>query len=132
MNDELKSHFLNLYAMALSDSRIDSTELEMLFKIGEEKGINKDEIKDIILHPDLIKFTVPTDILVKMEYLYDLTKMLLADGIIEPDEVVCLEKFLTKFGFNTENVPLIAQFLIEEISNGTDKVTLLEKIKENI
>jgi hypothetical protein len=132
VDNELKSHLLNLYAMALTDTGVDPTELELLFKIGEERGIGKEEIKNILLYPDQIKFTVPRDIFTKMDYLYDLTRMLLADGVIEEDEVICLKKFLSKFGFATDNVPLIAEFLIEEVKKGTDKATLFEQIKQNL
>lgn len=35
MEEKLKGHFLNLYHMALSDTEVDTTELEMLYLIGE-------------------------------------------------------------------------------------------------
>ena len=48
----LKSHFLNLYSIALSDLEVETTELELLYKFGEQRGITKNEINDIIINAD--------------------------------------------------------------------------------
>jgi hypothetical protein len=132
LDHELKSHFLNLYFLALSDTQIDSQELEMLYKLGQERGIKKEEIERIILHPDSIKFTVPQDTITKIEYLYDYVTMILADGKIDEHEELTLKKFCTKFGFDEQNIPAIMQFLIEEAMNGTDKNLIIEQVKQTL
>jgi hypothetical protein len=132
LNHELKSHFLNLYFLALSDTQIDTTELEMLFKLGQDRGIEKEEIEKIILHPDSFKFTIPQDPLTKIEYLYDYVTMILADGKIDEHEQLTLKKFCIKFGFDERNVPAIMQFLIEEAMNGTDKHVIIEQVKQTL
>lgn len=132
IDEELKSHFLNLYAMALTDTQIDTTELEMLFKMGEERGIDKEEIQKIILFPDQVRFSIPEDTLLKMEYLYDFARMAWANGDIDEYEEIALKKFCVKFGFEKENAPQIAKYLIEEVKKGTDKQALLEEVKQNL
>lgn len=132
IDDELRSHFLNLYAMALTDTQIDTTELEMLFHMGEERGIPKDEIQSLVLNPDQVKFSIPSDILVKMEYLYDFARMAWANRVIDEYEEIALRKFCIKFGFEASNAPQIALFLIEEAKKGTSKQTLLELVKQNL
>ena len=52
LTDLLKSHFLNLYHIALCDMQIEPVELEKLYSIGIEKGISTSEIDSIVLHPD--------------------------------------------------------------------------------
>lgn len=132
LDNEIKSHFLNLYAMALTDTQIDSSELEMLFQFGEERGIPKSEIEQIILHPDKITFEIPQNTMIKMEYLYDFARMAWANGVIDEYEEITLQKFCVKFGFEAANAPSITQFLIEEAKKGTDKDTILNLVKENI
>ncbi len=132
IDNELKSHFLNLYAMALTDTQVDTTELEMLFKMGEERGIAKEEIQKLILFPDQVKFSIPTDTIVKMEYLYDFARMAWANGEIDEYEEIALKKFCIKFGFEPTNAPQITEFLIEEAKKGTDKHSLLELVKQNL
>ncbi|WP_158838324.1 hypothetical protein [Polaribacter sp. L3A8] len=53
INTDLKGHFLNLYMIALSDNNFDEKELETILKIGEEKGISKEEFEKIIINPIL-------------------------------------------------------------------------------
>ncbi|WP_299818080.1 hypothetical protein [uncultured Pontibacter sp.] len=130
LDQELKSHFLNLYFLALSDTQIDSEELEMLFQLGQNKGIAREEIEKIILRPDSIKFTIPQDTLTKIEYLYDYVTMILADGRVDEHEELTLRKFCKKFGFEEQNIPVIMQYLIEEATKGTDKKVIIEQVKQ--
>ncbi len=118
--------------MALTDTQIDTTELEMLFRMGEERGIAKEEIQKLILFPDQVKFTIPTDTLVKMEYLYDFARMAWANKEIDEYEEITLRKFCIKFGFEAANAQQITEFLIEEAKKGTDKRSLLEIVKQNL
>ena len=129
---ELKSHFLNLYSIALSDTEIDTTELEFLFQFGQERGVPKEEIENLILHPDRIKFYIPSDTLKKIDYLYDFAKMIWADGKVDEYEEVALEKFCLKFGFDKENINGLTKFLIEEAEKGTAKTDIFEIVQQNI
>jgi hypothetical protein len=132
LDNELKSHFLNLYSMALTDTQVDSSELQFLFHMGTERGIPKEEIENIILFPNKVSFTVPSDVLKKIEYLYDFARMAWANEIIDEYEIVALKKFCAKFGFDPENVDSIVNFLIEEAKKGTEKNTVIEIVKQNL
>lgn len=132
MTELLQSHFLNLYAIALSDTQIETIELESLYRIGEERGIEKSEIDQVILHPDKIKFTYPDTLNEKITYLYDLAKIILADGVVDINERKTLELFCNKFGFEEENISSIADFLIESATNNLQITDLLKLINENI
>lgn len=130
--ENLKSHFLNLYSIALSDNHIDTIELELLYKFGEERGIKKEEIEEIILNPNKVKFIIPEDILTKVEYLYDFARMVWADTKIDEFEIKSLIRFCIKFGFEENNAEAITNFLIEEAKNETPKIDLFEKVKQNL
>ena len=131
MTDILQSHFLNLYAIALSDTQIDTVELETLYKIGQEKGIEKSEIDQVILHPDKVKFTFPGNLNEKITYLYDFAKIILADGVVDKNERNTLELFCNRFGFEEENIANIANFLIASAKENMEVTTLLQLINEN-
>jgi uncharacterized tellurite resistance protein B-like protein len=132
MTDILQSHFLNLYAMALSDTQIDTVELEALYKIGQEKGIEKSEIDQVILNPDKVKFTFPNNLNEKITYLYDFAKIILADGIVHKQERSTLELFCNRFGFEEENIVSIADFLIASAKENMEVSALLQLINENL
>lgn len=130
MIDILKSHFLNLYAMALSDSQIDTLELETLYKIAHEKGIGKAEIDEVILNPHKVQFSFPESLNDKIVHLYDLARIILADGIVDREEKHTLELFCTRFGFEENNIPAIVDFLLDSAKKEIDVKELLSIINQ--
>jgi len=90
ISNELKSHFLNLYLLALSDNNFDEKELEVILQIGEEKGISQKAFEEIIINPTSIEIYYPTEFIDKIKLLYDFTKVIWADNKVEEDqEVMC-------------------------------------------
>ena len=132
METTLKGHFLHLYHMALSDAEVDTTELEMLYKIGEENGVSRIEIDEVVIRPDTIKFSPPESVLEKIESLYDFARIAWADGKIDENEERVLTMFCTKFGFEKENVPTIVKFLLDEAQKGTSKQDIFKIVSENL
>lgn len=128
----LKGHFLNLYHMALSDAEVDTTELEMLYKIGEEKGVTRLEIDEVVVRPDTIKFSPPESVLEKIESLYDFARIAWVDGKIDENEKRVMTMFCSKFGFEKENVPTIVRFLLDEAQKGTSKQEIFKIVSENL
>jgi uncharacterized tellurite resistance protein B-like protein len=131
MDSSLRSHFLNLYSMALADSEFDEKEIEVLYKIGSDRGIPKADIDAIILNPATVKFTLPETLGKKIEYLYDYSKMILADGKVEEYELKTLEKFCLKFDFQKENVQSIVDLLIEAARNNLTTSDLINFVTQN-
>lgn len=132
INENLKTHFLNLYAIALSDLEVDPRELKLLYEFGEERGVPSEEIDALLLHPDEVQFQVPQDILKRVEYLYDFALLIWSDGVVAPDERQLLEKFCLKFGFATENVTQIADFLLEEAEVETPTQDVLSAVEATL
>lgn len=132
LDTHLISHFLNLYHMAIADLEVDPRELELLYIIGEEKGITKDQIDDVILRPDKIKFNSPSTLIDKIECLYDFARIAWADGRIDDNEKRVMNVFCEKFGFEADNIPEIIDFLISEAQKKTSKEQLFEIIKDSI
>jgi uncharacterized tellurite resistance protein B-like protein len=131
MNSSLKTHFLNLYAMALSDTQFDETEVALLYQIGKGRGITKEDIDDILLNPATVRFTTPENLDDRIEYLYDYTRMILADGVIEDFEIKTLHKFCKKFDFQDENIQAIVELLMEAAKNNTPTSDILQFVNQN-
>ena len=132
MDDKLKSHFINLYFLALADNEVDTSELEVLFQIGKLHGVSKEEIEKLLLHPDLIEFTIPDDTLTKVQHLYDFVQIILADGVVDDREKVTLRNFCQNFGFEEQHIPKIMEYLIEEGRKGTEKEVIIEQVKQTL
>lgn len=127
--ENLKAHFLRLYQMAICDDDFSALELKMLYKSAEERGISSKNLDEILLNPINSKSLIPETIDEKVEYLYDLTVMIWADGIVSENEYSSLKKYVGMFGFVEENVKDIADYFIEAVKNGKTKTDILNDLK---
>ncbi|UTX47226.1 hypothetical protein [Chryseobacterium sp. MA9] len=129
ITENLKAHFLRLYQMAICDDDFSALELKMLYKCAEERGIPSKNLDEILLNPINLKSLVPQSIEEKIDYLYDLTIMIWADGIVSPNEYSAMQKYVLMFGFLEENVTAIVDYLIEAVRIGKNKSEILYELK---
>ncbi|MEI3788762.1 MULTISPECIES: hypothetical protein [unclassified Chryseobacterium] len=129
ITENLKAHFLRLYQMAICDDDFSTLELKMLYKCAEERGISPKHLDEILLNPINFKSLVPQTIEEKVDYLYDLTVMIWADGVVSPNEYSAMEKYVLMFGFLQENVKAIVDYLITSVKTGKNKTDILYELK---
>lgn len=129
ITENLKAHFLRLYQMAICDDDFSALELKMLYKCAEERGIPSKNLDEILLNPINLKSLVPQTIEEKVDYLYDLTVMIWADGIVSPNEYSTMQKYVVMFGFLEENATAIVDYLIEAVRIGKNKTEILYELK---
>ena len=125
---ELKSHFIRLYQMALSDGDFDILELQMLYQFADERGIPKEELDKLFLSPTNYDAQIPKDLTTRIEYLYDLTCMIWADGKVTDDELNTLKKYCKKFEFLEENIDEIAEYFITAVKGGVKKDEIINQL----
>jgi uncharacterized tellurite resistance protein B-like protein len=128
MTLELKSHFLRLYQMALADDNFDILELQMLYQFADERGISKEELDKLFLNPINSDLSIPSDLNTRVEYLYDLTRIIWADGQITIDEMNTLKKYCRKFEFLEENINDLANYLIDCVQKGIGKQEIINQL----
>lgn len=126
--ESLKAHFLRLYQMAICDDNFSSLELKALYKSAEERGISQKSLDEILLNPINSKITIPESIEEKIDYLYDLTVMIWADGEVSSNEKSSLEKYVLMFGFMEENSSEIVDFLIDSVKEGRSKTDIFNDL----
>jgi uncharacterized tellurite resistance protein B-like protein len=125
---ELKSHFLRLYQMALADDNFDVLELQMLYQFADERGIPKEELDKLFLNPINSNLNIPSDLNTRIEYLYDLSRIIWADGEITLDEMNTLKKYCKKFEFQEENIDELANYLIDCVQKGVGKQEIINQL----
>ena len=130
INNELKSHFLNLYMLALSDNDFDEKELETILQIGEEKGISQKAFEDIIINPTSVNIEYPTEFIEKIKLLYDFTRVIWADKQVDDDEKISFLKFCHKFGFEPQESEELFAWLLDLAKNETPTSELDNEIKK--
>ncbi len=128
LTTELKTHFIRLYQMALSDDDFNVFELELLFHIAEERGMPKETLEKLLVDPTLYNAALPESVEERIAYLYDLTRIMWADGKVTEDEVTTLKKYCTKFGFLPENVEEISDYLIACVRDGVSKQHIINQL----
>ncbi len=126
---ELKSHFLRLYKMAISDDSFGIPELQMLYHFAEERGIQKEELEKLLLSPIDHESVIPESLDERIEYLFDLARMIWADEKITEDERTTLKKYCRKFQFLEENIEDLSQYLLDCVQRGISKEEIIEQIK---
>jgi uncharacterized tellurite resistance protein B-like protein len=124
---ELKGHFLRLYQMAMTDGDFSPSEWKMLYLFAEERGVPRDELDKILLETTG-KIEIPHSIGERVEYLYDLSRMIWADGKVTEDELATLKKYCRKFEFEEENISGLADYLIESVRDGKTKEEILSEL----
>lgn len=125
---ELKSHFLRLYQIALSDDQFDVLELQMLYHFADERGIPKEELDKLFLNPINTELCIPENRNTRIEYLYDFARIIWADGKITVDEVNMLKKYCRKFNFLDENINDLTNYLIDCVQKGISKEEIMNQL----
>lgn len=124
----VEKHLMNLYFLALSDGNFAPEELEAILEIAEEKGISKEQYNKLIINPPTGAFDVPEEFLDKIFLLYDFVRVILADGVVENNEIETFMKFCERFGFEQEISKELFDWLIELAQKKLD----LEQVKQEI
>lgn len=126
---ELKSHFLRLYQIALSDENFSHLEMQLLYKFAEERGISELELDNILIGYSG-EVVIPESLEDKIEYLYDFAQMIWADQIITDDERIAMKKYIKKFEFLEENIEELSSYLLESAKQNKSKDAILKELKD--
>ncbi len=124
ISEEIKSHFLRLYQIALTDEDFSPLEMRLLYQFANERNISKDQL-DEILTAHSGPFTIPETLEKRIEYLYDFALMIWADEKVTDDEYNSLKKYCRKFEFLEEKIVPLTDYLIESAKEGKSKASIL-------
>jgi arylamine N-acetyltransferase len=128
MSIQLKSHFLRLYQMALTDDQFDVLELQMLYHFADERGIPKEELDKLFLNPINTELSIPENLDTRIEYLYDFARIIWADEKVTDDELNMLKKYCRKFNFLDENINELTGYLIDCVKKGISKEEIINQL----
>lgn len=120
---EIRGHFLRLYAMAFTDSNFHSSELDMLYKFAEERGVSKNDLHTVLTSP-ITGSVIPEDYKDRIDHLYDFACMAWADGKIVEDEKNTLRKYCKLFEIENKEI----EGFIDELLNSTNPKNKIDKV----
>ena len=132
MNENDKKMFLGLYQMVLADGEVHPKELELLYQIGNEKGgISVEEIQRAVFSPNTFVSLENLSDEERIEYLYNLSRIAWADGVLDDIERKTLQEVSKRLGFAEENVVEISEFLLEQAKEKKSFEEVLQTIRNS-
>lgn len=117
----LKSHIINLGALAKIDGHIDAAEIEHIISIGERKGMRAQEVRALLADCRDMKLVMPTNDLDRFDQIYDLVEMMLADGIVDDSEMDFCIDIATKMGFRKAVVGVLIKKITTGVKDGLSR-----------
>lgn len=127
-----KSHFRNLVKIAGADGHIDPPEMAFLQRVAKELGHTQEEIDDVLENVKDIPFTPPSSKEDRIFQMYNLIRMVLADDVIEPNEITWSRRFAIGLGFPSGKVDLLIDELLKMVQAGKSKDDILEAVEDLI
>ena len=124
-----KDHFASIVRVAMSDGVISEGEQTFLYGLASRLNISEADYKKILKDYASHPINPPVSYDERLERLYDLTRMVMADGIKGDDEVKLLHKFCVALGFHAVNVKYIAEKAFESVRQGDDLEEFIYAIK---
>ncbi|MEP2059794.1 hypothetical protein [Maribacter litoralis] len=124
ISEEIKSHFLRLYQIALADDDFSPLEMRLLYQFASERNISKEQLDEILIaHTGSV--TIPETLEKRIEYLYDFALMIWADKVVTDDEFNALKKYCRNFEFMEDKIIPLTEYLIESAKEGKSKESIL-------
>ena len=116
-----RDHFSAIVRVALSDDVITPEEKAFIKRLAIYLEINEDEVADIIEDPNNYPINPPSSETVRLERLYDLTRMVYADQIADDSEKALLKRMVIGLGFDSSRVDAVVEKALTLIAEGKDE-----------
>lgn len=123
-----KTHFFNLLALAWVDKEFVQEERDLLYQLGRQQGLEKRELDKIIKNPKHLTFIIPMNPRERLEQIYDIVCMMLADKVIDEREIELCHKIAKRLKFKTKIIGELVKALITAVDEGKDR----EAVKEHL
>lgn len=133
-HDKAKSHIRNLVRIAGADGVIDEKERKLLIRIARKYELSEEDVDKIIDNVDDIPFTPPATKTERYTQLWNLGRMVMADGVRDDAEVAKISRFAIGLGFPADIVPSLVDEVIavvEARSYEDDAIEAIEKFMKN-
>jgi len=124
-----KDHFAAIVRLALIDDVITEDEQKFLNRLADNLNISKEDYKKIMKDYASHPINPPISYDHRLERLYDLARMVMADKIRSKNQVKLLRKFCVGLGFHAVNVKYIAKKALDLVKRGDDLDDFIYGIK---
>ncbi len=123
---KIKGHLQNLAALAKADGHIDEREMSFILAVGKKNGLDSAAVKSLISGASGMSGELPANDSERFDQIYDLVDMMLADGVVDENEMDFCIVMAEKLGFRKA----IVGVLVRKISQGVKDGVPHDRIKE--
>ncbi|WP_075343294.1 tellurite resistance TerB family protein [Tenacibaculum agarivorans] len=123
-------HFASLVKIAKSDDIITDGEQQLLDRAARKLHIKETEYKEILKNPDAFPLNPPIGYDESIERLYRLTKMIFADGNVDKNQVILLQKVAIALSIPLDNVEKVCDEAIHLVMNDNDLEDFTAAVKK--
>ena len=123
------AHFASIVRLALADGIISKSEEKLLKRIADRFHILDEKYAEILNSPEDFPMHAPHNYDERIEHLFDLAKMVFADGEAKGEEAFVLRKICIGLGFSIDNVEKVADEAIHLVLNSNDLEDFTKAIK---
>ncbi len=124
-----QDHFAAIVRVAMDDGVISEEEKTFLDRLARNLDISESNYKYILKNYQSHPINPPTSYDMRLERLYDLSRMVYVDHIKDDHEEIVLQKIAIGLGFSTENVKYVVDKALTLVNNGVDLDTFTAEIK---
>lgn len=124
---KIKTHLTNLAALAKVDGHMDASEMDFIIAIGKRHGIKAVDVRNLLSNSKKVVPNLPTNDSERFDQIFDLVDMMLADGIVDENEMDFCIQMAARLGFKKSVVGV----LVRKISVGVKDGLTREQIKED-
>lgn len=125
-----KAHFIHLVQIANADGKIVDSEISMLNRLGSKLGLTQSEIDELMQSNKQLAYIPPYELSKRFEELYDVVKMVFADGDVGEEELKLVGNLAVISGFAEDEIPLLLSVLTDGVKSGEDEEDLFTRYKK--
>lgn len=116
-----RAYFVHLIHVAKADGIISEKEKKVLHRLGHKLDFVDEEITRIIDNPGPDAYHPPYGLKDRIEHLYDIVRITIADGNITDDERRITQCYAVASGFNSSESNEILELIENGITEGLDE-----------
>lgn len=127
--DRNRGHFSAIVRVALADGDLTPEEKNFLDKLAVRLEISEDEYAEILENPLKYPINPPYSYALRLERLYDLSRMVYADHVLGPKQKEILTRFALALGFTPGNVHYIVDKALSLLVMNADLDTFVYEMR---
>jgi hypothetical protein len=129
---EHQTQVLDMFSLAIVDGFVAPEELAVIYSKGEELGITRAHVDEILKNPHRVKYHAPVDLVDAIMRLFDLGLVVASDGVIDVREVSLLKSFAKRFGIADALLDTVVENIIDEVKAGTPRRKLVDTLMKEM